>query len=45
MVKKLQARHDQIEARVGIMYMDKLDGRITQEFFDKQAAALRREQE
>ena len=44
-VKKLQARHDQIEARVGIMYMDKLDGRITQEFFDKQAATLRREQD
>jgi hypothetical protein len=27
------------------MYMDKLDGRITQEFFDKQAATLRREQD
>jgi hypothetical protein len=27
------------------MYMDKLDGRITQEFFDKQAAMLRREQD
>ena len=26
------------------MYMDKLDDRITQEFFDKQAATLRREQ-
>jgi site-specific DNA recombinase len=44
-VKKLQTRYDQIEARVGIMYMDKLDGRITQEFFDKQATALRREQD
>ncbi len=26
------------------MYTDKLDGRITQEFFDKQAATLRRDQ-
>ena len=44
-IKKLQARYDQIEARIGTMYMDKLDGRITQEFFDKQAATLRREQD
>ena len=44
-IKKLQARYDQIEARVGTMYMDKLDGRITQEFFDKHAATLRREQD
>jgi hypothetical protein len=27
------------------MYMDKLDGRITQEFFDKQTAVWRREQD
>jgi hypothetical protein len=27
------------------MYMDKLDGRITQEFFDKQATTWRREQD
>ena len=26
------------------MYLDKLDGRITQEFYDKQAATMRREQ-
>jgi len=44
-IKKLQCRHDQIGARIGTMYIDKLDGRITQEFFDKQAAALRREQD
>ena len=43
-IKKLQARHGQIEARIETMYMDKLDGRITQDFFDKQAAMLRREQ-
>jgi DNA invertase Pin-like site-specific DNA recombinase len=44
-IKKLQARHGQIEARIETMYMDKLDGRITQDFFDKQAAMLRREQD
>jgi site-specific DNA recombinase len=44
-IKKLHARYDQIEARIGTMYMDKLDGRITQEFFDRHAATLRREQD
>jgi hypothetical protein len=44
-IKKLQARYDQIEARIGTMYMDKLDGRITQAFFDNQADTLRGEQE
>jgi hypothetical protein len=44
-IKKLQGRCDQIETRIGTMYMDKLDGSITQEFFDKQAATFRREQD
>jgi site-specific DNA recombinase len=44
-IKKLKGRSDQIEARIGTMYMDKLDGRITQEFFDRQAANLRMEQD
>jgi site-specific DNA recombinase len=44
-IKKLNARYDQIEARIETMYMDKLDGRISQEFFDRQAATLRREQD
>jgi hypothetical protein len=43
-MKKLQARYDQIEARLGTMSMDKLEGRITQEFFDGQATTWRREQ-
>ncbi len=43
-IKNLQARSDQIEARLGTMYLNKLDGRITQEFFDKHAATLRRGQ-
>jgi hypothetical protein len=45
MIKKLQARYHQIEGRIETMYMDKLDSRITQEFFDRQAAKLRMEQD
>ncbi len=44
-IKKLQARYDQIQARLETMYLDKLDGRITQEFFDKQSAGWRFEQD
>lgn len=44
-IKKLRARHDQIEKRIETMYLDKLAGRITQEFFDKHAAKWRGEQD
>lgn len=44
-IKKLHARYDQIQARIETMYLDKLDGRIAQEFFDKQSATWRREQD
>jgi site-specific DNA recombinase len=44
-IRTLQARHDQIKARIETMYLDKLDGRITQEFFDKQSATWRGEQD
>ena len=44
-IKKLQARYEQIQARIETMYLDKLDGRITQEFFDQQSAAWRSEQD
>jgi hypothetical protein len=44
-IKKLQARHQQIQARIETMYLDKLDGRITQEFFDKQSVIWRSEQD
>ena len=43
-IKRLKTRYEQIAARIETMYMDKLDGRITQEFFDKHAATLRGEQ-
>jgi site-specific DNA recombinase len=44
-ITKLQARYGQICARIETMYLDKLDGRITQEFFDKQSGMWRREQD
>ena len=44
-IKKMQARYEQIRARIETMYLDKIDGRITQEFFDKQSATWRSEQD
>jgi site-specific DNA recombinase len=44
-IKRLHAQCDRIEARIETMYMDKLDGRITQEFFDKNSPTLRDEKE
>jgi len=36
-MKRLQGRHEQLQRHTEAMYLDKLDGRVTQEFFDKQA--------
>jgi site-specific DNA recombinase len=44
-IKRLRVRHEQIEARIETMYTDKLDGRITQEQFDRRSGDCRREQE
>lgn len=44
-IRALQGRRDQIEARIEKMYLDKLDGQISQAFFDKQAATSREEQD
>jgi DNA invertase Pin-like site-specific DNA recombinase len=44
-IRKLQARFDQIQARMETMYLDKLDGRITQEFYEKHSAVWRCEQD
>ncbi len=43
-VKRLQARHEQIQARIETMYRDRLDGIIDAEFFESHAADWRREQ-
>src|ERR1051325_6979239 len=44
-IKKLQARYDQIQARIETMALDKLDGRISQEVFDKHSGSWRVEQD
>jgi site-specific DNA recombinase len=44
-IKRLWADHERLNARIEAMYMDKLDGRITAEFFDQRSAAWRQEQE
>jgi len=44
-VERLQTQFDQIRKRIETMYMDKLDGRITAEFYDERTAEWKREQE
>jgi hypothetical protein len=44
-LKGLQARHDRLEARIDTMYADKLDGPISQEYFDRNSAVWRTEQQ
>ncbi len=44
-VKRLQTQHNHIESRIETMDMDKLDGRTTQEFFDRSSTTWRVEQE
>jgi len=44
-IKTLQTKCDNIQARIETMYLDKLDGRVNQEFFDKHSATWRGEQE
>jgi hypothetical protein len=39
-IKRLQARHEQIQLRIETMYVDKLDRRITQQFYDTQSATF-----
>ena len=43
-IAKLQREHKRIQDRIDAMYMDKLDGRIDAEFFDRKAAEFRAEQ-
>jgi site-specific DNA recombinase len=44
-IKRLQSQHGQIESRIEQMYIDKLNGQITEEFFVRMAAAKREEQQ
>jgi DNA invertase Pin-like site-specific DNA recombinase len=44
-VKRFWTDHQRLSARIETMYLDKLDGRITQEFFDQCSAGWCREQD
>jgi len=43
-IRRLQAEHKRIGDRINAMYLDKLDGRVDSEFFDKMSAQWREEQ-
>jgi site-specific DNA recombinase len=44
-IARLQSEQTQLQNRIGAMYIDKLDGRISVAFFDRKAAEWRAEQE
>jgi hypothetical protein len=44
-VARLQQEHKRIQDPIDAMYMDKLDGRIDNEFFDRKAAEFRAQQD
>jgi len=44
-VARLQADYTRLQARLDAMYLDKLDGRVNAEFFDRMAAEWRAEQD
>jgi site-specific DNA recombinase len=44
-IQRLMAQYDRIESRIETMYMDKLDGRVSQQFFDRNSVTWRKEQE
>jgi site-specific DNA recombinase len=43
-IRRHQAEHKRIGGRINAMYLDKLDGRVDSEFFDKRSAQWREEQ-
>jgi site-specific DNA recombinase len=43
-IKRLRAEYDRLQARIDAMYIDKLDGKIGGEFFDKMAGQWREDQ-
>ena len=42
-IERIQAEHDRLQKRIDAMYVDKLDGRIDTDFFDRKAAEWRGE--
>ncbi len=43
-IKRLRGEYDRLQARIDAMYIDKLDGRIGGDFFDRMAGQWREEQ-
>ena len=44
-IKNLQAKYNKLKARLETMYMDKLDGRIDQDFYDRKSTEWKKEQD
>jgi len=44
-ISRLQAQYNKLTARINTMYIDKLDGKISSEFFDTKSAEWKKEQE
>ncbi len=44
-ISRLQAQYNKLTARINTMYIDKLDGKISSEFFDTKSAEWKSEQE
>ena len=44
-IHRIQAEYDRLQDRIDAMYVDKLDGRIDTDFFDRKAAEWRAEQQ
>jgi hypothetical protein len=43
-VKRLQKEYNRLQARIDAMYVDKLDGKIGGEFYDRMAGEWRKDQ-
>jgi site-specific DNA recombinase len=44
-IRRIQAEYDRLQNRIDAMYVDKLDGRVDTDFFDRKAAEWRNEQQ
>ena len=44
-IRRIQTEYDRLQNRIDAMYVDKLDGRIDTDFFDRKAAEWRTEQQ
>jgi site-specific DNA recombinase len=44
-IRRIQVEYDRLQTRIDAMYVDKLDGRIDTDFFDRKAAEWRGEQQ